>query len=516
MSRDLTLRQALRAARPLDPTPEEGMRSAVRVLARVAVLEAGAHALPPAPARSRARVLVVAGAASLLVGVALLVSGGPRGPGTPPPSAPAATDGPRVASLASWRGRVAAALAGDDVQRRRVVHGGIRARRAILLAAEEAQNSSDDARPAAALALLEAAGALRGEAEASRVARLAADPRQRLGAVRLLAGSLGPYGVSHLRTLLVEDHEAEAHVVPHLVAMATRGRRDPALRGLLEGTAHGRVLAAAAALRIGGAADLPRVLKALPRTLRGHAVMAQALATAPVTTRVRLLRLAGQGDAAALELAATARVRGIVPRLAVEAQQRDAPRARRAVALLGRFKDVRAVLALARAFDGAAGAEARAHVRAAEASLDGALFAHAQDSPRDGSAVVTALGERGAGGLTFLSRLARDPRLATLAVGAIERSVAAEAAAVLAQLIGRVELRGPVLEALGRRLGAGDTRAGSVLLGLAQQGHARAVLRVLRASGDAGRDALDSQAGRALARAGARSRRLAPRPSRSI
>jgi len=519
MSRpDDALTTRLRAARPVDPGPREAEAAAVRVLARVAVLEAGARGAVRARRGGRGRALVRR-AAAVLLGASLVGLGG-LSPATAPEVSSQAARAPVPATAGPegpWAQRVHAALAGDPLAQRRVVHGGLRARRALLTAAEARARQGATPQARLALGLLAEAGRLRGEDESRRVAALAGRDGLRPAAVGLLATSLGPYGARALQALLVEDHAAETAVVTALLGMARRGRREPALQALLAGTERGRVEAAAAALRVAGAADVTRVLAALPPEQASVPEVLQAVRAGPVTLRKRLVRLAEHGDGRALTLAAAARVEGVVARLGVESQSGQAARARRAVDLLTRHGGLRAQLALARAFEGLAGARARAAVRAAPASLDQALLAHARGALRDVPAVTAALAQRGAGGVATLRAMAADARLAPRALQALARTAAPEAVEALASLAARRGLASAALAALGRRLAAGDEAAGQRLLALVGTDRARAAVQALRGSGRAGRALLESPAGRrAVARRAARGPRSQGRTARSI
>ena len=465
---DGPLDDALRAARPDDPSAEAAEQSAVRVLARVAVLEAGARTTPRRrPWRRMAAAAVVLGAIGLLPQA---TNEHPPMPG--PEGSTDASHEPATSEDPTWAVHITDALDGDELARRRVVRGGLAARRALLDTAEAdgAYGRYDRAR--GSLALLGEAGRLRDEKESRRVGGLAAH-RELVGtAAPLLAGAWGPYGVRELERLLIEDHEAEDAVVAALETMASAGRRAPALRALLAGAARGRVHASAAAVRVGGAGGIERVVAVTsPRALQGPELR-RAVQAASVTLRTRLLRLAERGNTGALLLASHAQVPGIVDRLATEALSDEPARARRAVDLLAEHGGLRATLALARAMEGEAGEAARFRIEAMPASVDAALVEHARRHTRDGATVIAALVAREDSGAEALATLVRVPRFT-------ERA----------------------LRALADLAVGGDVYAADRLVALASTSRARAVARALRAAGAQDDDVLRRvEAQRAVAR----------------
>lgn len=476
------LLDALRAARPEDPGAAEAERAAVRVLARVAVLEAGGHVT------RRRRMGRVAGRRAVVAAAVLLAClvltgqiherAQPAGPDAVmiEPTREATPHDP-------WDAAITAALAGDDLARRSVRHGGLGARRALLAVTAEHAAARRYTEARAGLALLAAGGPLRGETACRQVAAVAAHPALGTQAVALLARAWGPYGVRELERLLVEQHDAEAAVVAALEGMAAAGRREAALRALLSGAARGRAGAVPAALRVGGAAGLPRVLAAAPTSLLRAPAVVRVVERGPVTLRQRVLRLAARGDGEALALAAHARVPGIVAQLGVEAADADPARARRAVALLAAHGGLPATLALARALDGAAHETARAHLAGLPAAMDERLRRHVRGDVRDATPVIAAFGVRGARGVDALAALAADARLAPRALAALGRMDAPGAADALARLAARPALASGAIEALVARRLAGDPAAVAHLDALVQGPHGRIVARALRAVG---------------------------------
>ncbi len=471
MSTHDDLLERVAAARPDDPTPSACEPMAVRTLARFAVLEAGLHATRFAPRRR----MPVLRAAAVLAAIALpfALLGSDRTAEAPLR--------PRLVRDALWSTRVAGALRGDPMLQERVVHGGLPARAALLVAAERGGPSGRRA-----LELLIDAGTLRGMQEAERLSRLAHDPVLRVPALALLARDLGSAGPRHLGALLVDlpAAEAEVDVVAALAHVAARGRRQSALRALLTGAEAGRERAAAAALRLGGASHLARVLTVLDDTALRAPGVVEAVQSGARTLRSRLVRLAARGDAKAIALAARAGVEGIVPVLASEAFHEEAERAVAAIDLLARRGDVHAHVALARALDSGFPTRARGYLMALPAEADAALAARAQDSRRDAPAAMRALAVRGA--VPWLASLAASSRLAPEALRALGRAASPAASDALARLARRSSLTAGAVAALGVRLTRDRPDAGRVLLQLARGRHARSVLQMLVRSGPAG------------------------------
>ena len=357
MSSDDLLRR-LSEARPEDPAAQTCGPAAVRILARLAVLEAGRRSVEADPrpvprlrdargAASRGgRVRWIAAAALLLVllpGRMQSRSTYPRcGAERPLPIAA----GPVVDP---WTDLVTAALAGDVRKRARILRGGAPARAALLRAGRVG-----GVRGREALELLRTAGSLRGPAEAAAITALVEDPELRDAALGLLAMQRGPDGAASLGDVLERVADAEAGAVAALIVVADRGRRDAALGALLRGAAKGRKLAAAQAFAIASADAVGRVVQALPEAVREAPEVLRAVRTAPPTLRARLVRLAEGGDEEALDLAVHARIPGVLPLLAARALDAPTKQAAAAVEALAEYGGMEAWLAIARALGGAA------------------------------------------------------------------------------------------------------------------------------------------------------------------
>jgi hypothetical protein len=472
-----SLHARLRAARPPDSCGEPVERAAVRVLARLAVLEAGARNRRGRGVARRAVAVGALGALAFLVPVSSGVSGGAREMRCAHPAA----------ATVSWSRRVTAALGGDVLARRSVLHGGLPARAALLARAEARGPGA-----VAALDLLGQAGALRGSREVARVARLVDEPALARPAARLLAAALGPGGVERLGARLAEVPSAEAVLVDALSAAAAAGRRGAAVEALLRGAVAGRRRAAAAAVALAGAGRIGDVVRRLPHDLLRDPGVLSAMRRAPVTERACLVRLGARGEMAALVLAAAAGLRGVVAPLAARSLEGRSLEAGAAVDLLAEAGGARAWLALARALAGPAGARARVRLQEAPAAAATALAERARTSPREAPAALAALAARG--DVSVLARLGEVARLAPEVVRALAACPGPAAGGALARLAARPALRGVALDALGRRLAGGQAEAGARLLALARAGQARAVLRVLLGCGAPGRQVLRAAA----------------------
>jgi len=454
------------AARPADPDPAASEGACVRTLARFVVLEAGAVAATEAAATEAAA------------------------------TEAAATEAGATEAGATEAGRTEVRH-GNPARRIRVAR---RVAAALLLAAllplvaassstqPPAVSSSSPreiARRARHGALpLRAGGRLRSDEEIRRIARLALVPALRPLALPLLARDPGPAGPVSLGRLLVDVPSAEADVVAALERVAARGRREAALRGLLAGAATGRIHAAAAAVRLGGADHLSRVLAVVPAAALAGPEVVSAVRAGRRTLRARLVRLAAHGDGRALRLAARAGARGIVPLLARETQREEPGRARRAVTLLAGLSDVHAHVALARALEGPAAEHARELLCALPPAVDVRLAARARKDARDAPAALRALTVRGAVGT--LVDLAAVPRLGSAAVRALADVAGAGASQALVVLAARPALRQGAVEALGVRLRRGDGEAARGLQRLGRSAQGRAARRELLHSDPAG------------------------------
>jgi hypothetical protein len=491
------------AQRPADPEPLEVQAAAVRVLARVAVLEAGAAAGSRRPPRApiRGRVAV----AALLLFVLLPVFRGARQQTriAPAPQDAAQQGDARAgageartgaaamarAGRGTWYGRAEAAVDGDAVQRARVLGGGRAAREALLQVAD-----FDAERGAGALALLRIAGRLRGRRECAAVERLARRTALRPAALALLAGESGRRGVESLGGLLRDEPAAEADAVAALLQVAAQGRREAALEALLSGARAGRARAAAAALEVGGSGGLTRVLAALPPGFASHPGLVEALGAAPETTRARLLRLAAHGEARALLLAVAGRLPGTVDILAVRSRAGERAQAESAVEALVALDTTASWVCVGRALDGPGRAAALRALRVASPeTLDG-LVNQARASHRDAPAACAALAAAGPTGTRCLVAMAAERRLAPLGLAALEAAPTPFASLGLGQLAARRSYAVDAIDALRRRLTAGHAEAGDVLLGLAQGRQERSVLRALEQAGAAARAPLERAA----------------------
>lgn len=470
MSAQHEIDRQLGAARPPDPVGGDLDAASVRVLARLAMLETGVRnvggEIPERPIRHGSWMKVAACAVLLLLA-------SPSVPVSVPPSRePAATvPDPLVAS-------VEAAIGGDVLARRRLLVAGPRVRTLLL---DHAAAVPDDA--ACALALLRAAGGVRGDAEASRLADLAAWPGLREAAIDLLASAPTTAGVKYLARLLVELPEAEREVVDALLQAARHGRRGAACRALASGAAAGRVEAAAAAIRIGSGRSAGAVIAAVHEALLDDPRLAVACCEAPATTRDRLLCRAAGGDERSLRLIAGARLEGVIPLLEARAMGSDQAVARQAVDALSRQNRPEAWFALARALFGEAAAEVRSVLASAPQGAVDYLERVARAEPARRAFALEALAAAGGEGLLALERLCERPALRAPVVDALERAPGPGAVDLLAALAVDGGDTGRALVALGRRLEAGDRRAGRVLLAMARDGGSRRALRLLARHG---------------------------------
>ena len=480
----------VRCARKADPSRADATQVAVRVLARLAILEAApAMALTP-PLRAWSARRGGEAAAAALVAVAL-VSWGALDAGTARTISVSTVPGADVRAqgraAASWCARARAAVAGDTLERQRLIHGGVPARGALLSLAAAA-----GADAVGALDLLGAAGGARGTAEMARVARLVVTADLAAPAIGLLARDLGTDGARHLGLLLVAQPHLEVPLVAALETVAASGRRRSAFEGLLAGARAGRDGAAAAAVEVGGAERLERLLAVLPGRGAPAPALVEALRRAPATTRARLAHLAGTGDGRVLALAAAADAPGVVARLAAEALAEDPARALHAVRLLAGRDDLEAHVALARALDGAAQDRARTALQRLGPDAVAGLVAHARGAGRHAAAALRALAATGA--VEALLGIARESRLAPDVLRALAEARGEAVDGALAQLAARPALREGALQILAQRVRRGDVQAGAVLLDLARRGHARRVIRLLEDAGSPGHTVLQCAA----------------------
>jgi hypothetical protein len=474
---DEALLERFARLRPGDPDGPEREAALARVAARVALRR---RAAPARAERVRGRAWRVAAAVLLF---ALLAPSLDR----PPPGER------RAATGDGWDETARRALAGDAVARHRLVRGGGEAREALLRAALEGR--------AGALALWGVAGGVRTRAEARAVAGLLATLAQRDAAAAVLAQDASGVGPMLLGEWL-EAHPADGGaVVRELARLAERSRRALALDLLRRGARAGSPEAAVAALAAGGATGVGDWLASLEPGLLADERVGAALRDAPATVRARVLRLAREGGARALDLAVAAGLPEVVPVLEARALgPEDAPAA---AARLGRMAGVDARLALARALDGPAADEARAALALTDADGVDALAERARRSSRDAGAAARALAACGADGWRALEALADEPRLRPGVLALLATHEAPDAGWALARL-GRREgaLGREAVVALGRRLRHGATDAAALLVEAMDGPHARSVLQALRESGERGRDALEAAESRE--RAGAR------------
>jgi hypothetical protein len=463
-----SLHSLLERARPADPRGAVLEGAAVRVLARVAVLQG----LEPVAVPTLRRRVSGALAAAALVVVVLASPAGDRG-GTersaPDPSAPCA--GP-------WACVVAPALGGDAAARRRLREMGAAGRELLWSAAETGRYE--------ALHLLRGWGRLRDGHEMRRAANLALRPEAAPEALDLLASGPAADAAAPLGALLVERPTLEAPVVAALRRLATRGAREDVVRALLAGAVAGRPLAAAAAVELGSASTGDRLLVLLPASRFEDPALADALRRARPTVVARVLRRAEEGDDRALAWAAAAGLEGAVPLLFATAVGADLAPAWHALERIAQVGGTEAWLALARSTEAPAGARALELLAALGPAEVAALRGRALASVRDRPAALWALACASDAGLDALAGFGRRPACVTETLAALERSPRAGAAERLAALGAAYDSALPVVEALGRRLAAGHTDAGPALLALGRGGPRRAALEALFGAGEAG------------------------------
>jgi len=487
---DAGLLTALRDARPDDVSRAEAEKASVRVLARLVVLEAGRLADTVEPARVARRFPTRAIAAAVLLLGCLSMPFGSVDPARPGGDAGFASDGRVADGRPAW---IEAALSGDTLARARARVGGASKRAELLEQAERGGIRGRDA-----LALLSSWGAPRGADEIRRAQALAHDSDVGPVAIQWLGTDLGPGGARALGQLLISPPDAppdalpdaERQIVAALERVAKRGRREAASLALLEGVAAGRAEATAAALRIGGAQKLERVLSALAEEasaqLAGDATVIAAVEGGSSTLRARLTRLAERGDAMALRLGAGARLPALVPLLAVRAVDGTEAEAVESVQLLAAYDTPDAWVTLGRAVRGPAGALAQEALARLSEDACVELERRARTSARQADAAMICLAYAGSQGVGLLRRLAARPALSSAALAALEVSPDVEASRILAVLSHRSALLHDAVDALGTRLRRGDETAGTALLALARGRHARAVFRTLSSCGDVG------------------------------
>jgi hypothetical protein len=462
-----------RDARPEDPSAPECEAAWQRVGARVALLERSRGLSAARPGRAR---LGVAAAAVLLLGAGALALERASVPDPTPLPQPEAAD--------PWAGWVDRALAGDPVARQRLLRGGVQAREALLRAGPRTGGGS--------LELLVAAGPLRGAGEVAGVAALLDVPELRAVAARLLAQDPRPLGPERLGEWAAAHPADAAPIVPALERVALQGRRESAVRALLEAGRAGSGDAAAAALRVGGTELLTRWLDATsPEILRGAACRA-AVRESPASVRRLLLRRAERGEPRALVALAASGVSEGVPLWRERARAADAAGARAAVAALETCGGEDAHLALARALDGpAAEAATDALARLDAASLE-ALAARARRRDPDVPAALCALAVRGGAGFGLLAGLAAEARLRAPTLAALEAAADPQASETLARLARRDDALGrDATLSLGRRLLAGHPECAALLAEAARGPHSQAAEQALRLAAPAGPDAAE-------------------------
>lgn len=469
MTPDL-LDRLLLEARPRDPDAGPLERAAVRVLARVAVLEGLA---PPSGRTLRRRVAGALAAAALLLVVALAPAsvGRPPGAGGDATAVPCAGHGAGE-QAACW---VSAALRGDLAARRHVKGLGAVGRDLLWRAAEAGQ--------AEALRLLRGWGRLTGAGEVARAAVLVTQPSTAAEALDLLVTEPNAGGAEPLAGLLVERADLEVAVVGALRRLAARGERAEAVRALLTGAAAGRVHAAAAAVDLGPVSTVDQLLAWVPAARFEEPELAAALTRARPTVAARVLRRAEAGSDAALAWAAAAALDGAVPLLQAQALEGDVARAWHALDRLARVGGTAAWLAVARSTETRAGPRALERLATLPAAAVAALAELAVRSTRDRGAALWALACAGDPGLEALAGLGRRPALAPETLAALERSPSAGASERLRDLGLAGDSALAAIEALGRRLAAGHDDAGPVLVALSRRGPRRAALEALSVAG---------------------------------
>jgi hypothetical protein len=467
----------LARSRPADPRRDLLEGAAVRILARVAVLQG----LDPAPARQlRRRVSGARAAAALALVVLASPASGPSRTGAVPALPPAPCAGP-------WACVVAPALNGDPAAKRSLREMGAEGRELLWSAAEAGSPE--------ALPLLRGWGQLKDAREVRRAANLVLVPAASAEALDMLASGPVADAAAPLATLLVERPALEAPVVSTLRRLAARGAREDVLRALLAGAAAGRSLAAAAAVELGPSSTGDRLLVLLPARQFEEAPLADALRSARPTTIARVLRRAEEGDDRALAWAAAARLEGAVPLLHATAVGADVAPAWHALERLAHVGGTEAWLALARGTEAPAGARALELLATMGPADVAGLSARARSSVRDRAAALWALACAGDAGLDALAGFGRRPACVPETLAALERSPLGGAAARLAELGAGYDSALPVIEALGRRLVAGHADAGPALLALGRTGPRRAALEALFGAGEAGERFLTLAAG---------------------
>jgi hypothetical protein len=471
MSARADVDRLLERIRPADPVGREADEAAVRILARVAMLDAGRRAAAQRrPGLGRTAGLAAAVLLALSAPLAALRENHPIGSEA------------TTSAAHPLAGVVAEAVAGDPLARRRVLTAGPAKRDALL--AHAVRSEADGVQ---ALELLAAAGGIRTGDQVAEVARLAERPALRAAAVDLLARSPHAAGCRALGRLLIEVPGAEPEVVAALRRAARRGRSGAAREALLEGAVQGRLIAAVAAIELGGARGLEHALAVLPDEVRRSPATVRALQEGRATTRARLLRLAETGNEAALDLAVASRLAGVVPVLARRARQAEAPAAAWAVDALACLGDDEAWRAVAAALGGPADAACRDRLRTAPPRVLDHLVRIAVGEPARRAVALEGLAAGGEGGLERLARLARRrPQLALDVVDVLATAEAPGAVRLLADLAAAAADAGPAARALGRRLSVGDEEAGAALLAVAREGKADVALRELARRLDSG------------------------------
>jgi hypothetical protein len=501
------LRALVVAARPRDPRGREAEEIAVRVLARVAAQGEGVPSRRPRARRVARRPSALAvPLLALFVGLA----GGSALRTSP--------DAPVRPSRDAHEDLLDRALAGDRRAAADLWTLGPRGRALCLVRAREGGPDAESA--------LDLFGRLGGPAdgpEAARLSSLHADPRLSAAARHLLASSPGDSGPRELASLLERGGASEAALVDALRSVARNGRPVLALEGLRRGAFAGRPLAAAAAIRLGGASEVEPLLARLPVDVLGGPEIGEGVATGPESVREAVLRRADRGERGAVVLAVAARLPALPARLRSRlSDPLDAGWATTAVATVGGVEGWRT---LPLALEGPARSRALRLLR--EVPGDAASVFAAEAARLGGARArpfLRALAEVGDPGLAHLDRLARAPTTASHAVLAIGRSRATGAAQALERLAARPALARGAIDALALRLRQGDAAAAESLLAIARDGQARVALEALASCGDAARPALADAladprlrrvAAAAIARAGDPALfGLAPAPSR--
>ncbi len=454
----MTLNGLLREARPRDlprrATARHEEQLAVRLLARVAALESGKRG------RGAGAAFRIASKTLLAAAVIAGAFGALPSPAPPPDL-------------------LARALSGDQAAEAALRSQGARARVACL-----------ERRDPGALRLFVRLGGPLGCGETDRLAALHDDARLAPEVRAILVGARGDAGAAALGRLLLHAREAEQELVAALVRVAADGRPASALEALRPGAARGLVLAAAAALELGGVGGLDRLLETTPEEALLAAPMLEAVRGGGGLLHAALLRRVEGGDETAFALAAAARLEGLasllVPRLA---EERRAFAAVRALAASGASEAWRVIpLALA----GPARQEAR---RALHALPAGAADLFAAAIARDGNGKRVApyweaLAEMGEAGLPHLVALGARPAFGRDAVVALGASRSDRASEALARLGRTTALGLGAVQALAVRAEQGDPAAPAALLVLARAGPARAALEALVRCGESGAEAL--------------------------